>query len=117
MAEKERLDALEALVKDQAETIAQLRLELDNVNRWGEETVAKRLNALADSVAQLAACPHGMAIKEGCVICKREADDAERERREAAASRNHLSNLQERLDSVFDGTTLEQAWAEGIFDE
>jgi hypothetical protein len=118
MTEKdERLEALEALVKDQAETIAQLRLEMDNVNSWGEETVAKQLNALTDSVVRLAACPHGMALKEGCIICKREADDADREHQATAASRNHLTNLQERLDNLFDGTTLERAWAEGTFDE
>jgi hypothetical protein len=58
-----------------------------------------------------------MALKEGCVICKRESDDAERERQATAASRNHLSLLQERLDNLFDGTTLERAWAEGLFDE
>jgi uncharacterized coiled-coil protein SlyX len=116
MTEKdERLEALEALVKDQAETIAQLRLEMDNVNSWGEETVAKQLNALTDSVVRLAACPHAMALKEGCIICKREADDAERQA--TAASRNHLANLQERLDNLCDGTTLERAWAEGTFDE
>lgn len=118
MAEQDdRLEALEAMVKDQAATIAQLRLELDNVNRWGEETVAKQLNALNESVARLGACPHGIALKQGCVICKREADDAERERRATTDARNHLTNLQERLDNLFDGTTLERAWAEGMFDE